>query len=201
MVGFLGPLIGGGVSLVSAIMNANAQKQANNINWSALQETKRQNRRNERLATADRADPYGNIIKYLEGVGFKYDLTPITQAILAAEQRERKANLEEDAPRNRAAAVRMDDRSKLADDEFEKRFNEFKYGSEPNRDAYVADATDDLLRSRRKGLDQASALLARQLIRTGGGSQIASVFKQADDAYAGSLDEVISKAGDLGEQR
>jgi len=196
----IGPLLGAGVSALSAILGAGASQRQANIDWLSLLETKRANRKSEQLARSDRGDAYGNVIRYIPGIGFKYDLTPITEAILGAEQRERYANLSQDAPRNRAAAERMDERSQMGDEEFTRAFNEYKYRPRGSEAESVTEATDDLLNSRRKGLDQAAALLAKQLMRTGGSSQIASVFKQADDAYAGSLQEAILKGKQIGRQ-
>jgi hypothetical protein len=197
----IGPLLAAAASLAGIGMQAGAQSDANNINWMNLFETKRSNRKAESLARATRRDAYGNELEYIEGIGWVPKLTDITKKILSAEQGERYRNLSEDAPRNRAAAVRMDKRSQMADDEFEKVFNEYKFRPRRDESSYIADTTQELLSSRRKGLDEAAALLAKQLMRTGGSSQLASVFKQADDAYAGSLAETMLKGKTLGRDR
>lgn len=196
----LGPLLGAGVGLASALLGSGAQRDANNINWMNLFETKRRNRETEKLAKSSRRDAYGNLLKYTPGVGWEIDLTPMTEAILGSQQKEELASLREDAPRNRAAAVRMDQRSQMADDEFEKVFNEYRYRPRRNEATEVNDATQTLLNARRKGLDEASALLARQLMRTGGSSELASIYKQANDQYAASLEDAMLRGKQLGRQ-
>lgn len=197
----IGPLLGALVSGAGIAAQAGAQQDANNINWMNLFETKRSNRKAESLARSTRRDAYGNELEYIEGLGWVPRLTESTKKILSGEQRERIKNLNEDAPRARASAVRMDKRSQMADDEFEKVFNEYKFRPKRNEEAYVSDTTQQLLNSRRKGLDEAAALLAKQLMRTGGSSQIANIYKQADDAYAGSLEETMLKGKMAGRQQ
>src|SRR5882672_5300317 len=110
---FIGPALGAGASLISAIMGANAAQGQANIDWQGLQETKRANKKSEDLARSSKRDAYGNLLKYTPGVGWEYDLTDITKSILSGEQTERRRNLLEDAPRARAANVRKDERSKM----------------------------------------------------------------------------------------
>lgn len=196
----LGAILGLIPAIAGVAMQGNAMANQNQINWAALNETKRSNRKTEELQRSTRRDAYGNAIKYTPGVGFEVDVTPITQAILGAEQREQFSSLSEDAPRNRAARVRQDERSKMADEEFERLFNEYRYRPKTSRAAARSQATQDLMQGRRKGLDEAANMLARQLMRTGGSSQLASVFKQADDAYAGSLGDVISQGRRVGDE-
>lgn len=190
----IGPLLGAGVSLAGILGQQQTARQANAINWRALMEQERMNRFNRQLATAPREDAYGNVINYTPGGGFDYDLTEATSRVLSGEQKERLANLLEDAPRDRMAAERMDRRSQMADDEFERLFNEYRFRPRETEDSFIADATQDALNSRRRGLDEAASLLSRQLLRTGGSSDLGRVFNMADEAYADSLGEVISGA-------
>jgi len=195
---FLGPLLGGGASLVSAILGAQSAQNEANINWASLQETKRRNREEEGLAKSDRRDAYGNKLHYEPGVGWTIDTTDLTNSILSGEQKQQRENLLEDAPRNRAANVRKDERSKMADSEFEKAFNEYKFKTPRSEAADVTDATTGLLNARKKGLDESGALLARQLIRTGQGSNLQGLYKSLGDQYAGSLEEAILKGKEVG---
>lgn len=194
---FLGPIAG----LGSSLFNMGQQRQANNINWRAVMETIRANRKREELERSTRGDAYGNKIVYTPGVGFEYQLTPTTKGVLDAEQRERLANLTKDAPRNRAAAERMDARSKAAGDEYTREFNKYKYRTEPSEEEYVADTRQTLLNSRKRGLDEAANLLAKQLLRTGSSSNIGRVYKDAADEYAKSLEDVNLNAKRLGGQQ
>lgn len=194
----IGPLLGALVSAGGLGLQGMGMKSANDVNWMNLFETKRANRKSEKLARSTKRDMYGNELEYIEGLGWVPHLTAMTQAILGAEQKETRANLEEDAPRNRKAAVRMDDRSKMADDEFEKTFNEFKYRPQFSEEAEISDATQQTLRDRKQGLDEAAGLLARQLIRTGGGSGLEAVYKKTGDMYADSLDEAMHNGRTIG---
>ena len=193
-----GPLIGGGVSLIGAIMNANAQKQQRDIDWMGLQETKRGNRKSEELARSTRTDPYGNKLIYKPGVGWTYDLTGITEQILSAEQGEKRRNLLEDAPRERAASVRRDNRSISADKDFERLSNEYRYRPKHSEAEEINDSTDLLLKSRKKGLDEAASVLARQLLRTGQGSNLEGLYKSTGNQYADSLEEAMMKGRSMG---
>lgn len=196
----LGPLLGAGAGLAGAFLNRDAQQDANNINWLNLFETKRRNRETERLAKASRRDAYGNLLEYIPGVGWVIDTTPMTEAILGASQKEELASLREDAPRNRAAAERMDARSQMADDEFERKFNEFRFRPRTTEAVEEFDATQTLLNARRKGLDESSAILGRQLLRTGGSSDLERVYKTANDQYAQSLVDAMLEGKRLGRQ-
>lgn len=194
----IGEVLGAGTSLIGAIMNANAAKRQADIDWMGLQETKRGNRKSEELARSTRTDPYGNKLIYTPGVGWTYDLTGITDQILSAEQGERRKNLLEDAPRERAAGVRRDNRSIAANADFERLMNEYKYRPQKSENAEIADSTDLLLKSRKKGLDEAAATLARQLIRTGGGSGLQGLYKDVGNQYADSMEEAMLKGRSLG---
>jgi hypothetical protein len=197
----IGALLSAGAGLFSSIMQAKAQQQANNINWQSVLETKRSNRKQEGLQTATRKDAYGNALVYTPGVGWEYDLTGSTRGILDAEQRERTANLTKDAPRNRAAAERMDERSQEANDAWKTAFNKYKYRTEPSEEEAIADTRQTLLNSRRRGLDEAANLLSKQLLRTGSSSNIGRVYKDAANQYADSLQDVDLKAKELGGQK
>lgn len=198
----LAAIAGVGLQGLQSLFNFGQQRQANNINWRAVMETIRANKKQEELATATRGDAYGNKLAYVPGVGFQYELTGSTKGILDAEQRERLANLTQDAPRNRAAAVRQDERSKTASDEYTKRFNKYRYRAEPSEEEYVADTRQTLLNSRKRGLDEAANLLAKQLLRTGGSSSnVAKVYKDAGREFADSLEDVNLKAKSVGKQQ
>lgn len=195
---FIGPLLGALVSGAGMMSQQGAARDANNINWANLFETKRANRATEGMAKSSRRDAYGNLLKYTPGIGWEIDTTPMTAAILEGQQTEDLASLTKDAPRNRAAAERMDTRSKMGADEFETKFNEFKYRPKTSEAADIADSTNTLLSARRKGLDEASAMLAKQLMRTGGSSELAGVYKQADDTYAQTLQDAMLEGKRLG---
>jgi len=200
MLPLIGALLSAGVSAAGIGMQASAQQDANAINWRNVLETIRANREREQMAQADRADAYGNKITYDDYSGFGFDLTPITEAILGAQQREQLASLREDAPRNRAAAERMDERSQLGDEQFRKVFNEYKYRPKANEQELVGDAQQLLLNSRSRGLAEAANTFARQLLRTGNTSNVSKVYKQAGDDYAASLSDAMLQAKRIGRE-
>lgn len=198
----IGPMLGAVTSLAGVLSQAGAQQDTNNLNWANLFETKRVNRKNEKLATATRKDANGNIVQFNDALGeWEIIPSPTTKQILEAEERETLKSLTEDAPRNRAAAVRKDERSKMGDEEFEKAFNEYKYRPKKSEAEYTGDAQRTLLLNREKGMSEASSVLARELMRTGNTSRLPEIYKAADDLYAGTLEEAMLKGKSLGMQQ
>jgi len=193
-------LLSAGIGGISAIANMGQQQQANNINWRAVLDSEANTRKQEELQTAPRGDALGNKLVYVPGQGWSYQLTPQSKSELSADQKERLASLTQDAPRNRAAAVRMDDRSKVAADDFEQEYNKYKYRPQDTEANYIANARTQLMNSRKEGLDSAANLLAQQLLRTGSSSNVGAVYKKAGDEFANSLADVNTKADQLGRQ-
>lgn len=95
----------------------------------------------------------------------------------------------------------MDERSKEADDQWQKVFNEYKYRTPPSEEQTVADTRQILLNSRKRGLDEAANLMAKQLLRTGSSSNIGKVYQQASDEYAKSLEGVNLNAKRIGREQ
>ena len=192
----MGEMLG---SVISAMLAASAQDNANQVNYANLAETKRSNKFKEDLSTSSQEDGFGNQIVYDPNArAWKIIKTPITNDILGAQQKEELASLTQDAPRNRADAVAKDRRAGMGADAFEEAFNNYRYRPVKSEGSYEADAVNDALTSRRAGLDQAASVLARQVLRAGNPSDYASVFRGADDAYAGSLDQAISRGKQTG---
>lgn len=207
----LGGLLGALMSGVGLAVNAGQQQTANAVNWRAVMEQIRANQAQEalakemfgeqkQLAEADRGDAYGNKITYDPYKGFEYDLTALTSAILNGQQHEQLTGLREDAPRQRAAAERMDDRSKMADTEFEKEFNNFRFRPQRNEGEYISDATTQALNARERGLSEAANEMAKQLLRTGNTSNVAKVYKESGDQYAKGLTDALLQAKQIGRQ-
>lgn len=196
----IGPLIGALVSAGGLGLQMGAQNDQNAINWRAVMETIRANREQEQLAKASREDVYGNKVNYREGGGFEMDLTPITEAILGNEQRERLFSLSKDAPRNRAAAERMDTRSQMADDEFKDVFNDYKFRPQRNEGEYIADAGTLLRGARDRGEAESANLIAKQLLRQGNTSNVGAIYKKASDNSAATLAETLINAKRIGRE-
>jgi hypothetical protein len=196
----LGPLIGGGVSLIGAILDSKEKKAARDLQFMSLMETKRANRQGEQLARATKRDALGNKMEYIAGVGWVPELTALTESILGEEQKENLAQLTEDMPRERAARRRRDVRSQGADTEFQRAFNDYKYRPQHTEAESVGDATTTLLNARKKGLNEAGGTLGRQLLRTGGGSGLEGLYRNVGNQYADSLEDAILKGKMLGKE-
>lgn len=175
-------LIGQGQQQDIAQANLNLQRQVANDNY--------------RLATASRGDPYGNSVNF-DGSGFNYDLTPLTQAIMDAQQNEQLRSVTQDATRNRDAAVRRDDRSQSADEMFQKLFAEFSNARRPNEKEAQADSTLRALDRHNSGGDDGRNDLAVQALRMGDRGAIDKI--NASGGGGGiSLAEVMAQGKDQG---
>lgn len=187
----IGAMLGALVSGLGIAAEAGAQGAQTNLGYQNLFETKRVNRKKEQLATADKVDARGNRLFYDPTFGWQIDLDPETKKILEAEDLETLLSLTEDATRNRDAAVRQDDRSKMAGDEFEKIFNEYKFRTPKSEAEYIGDAQREKLQARRKGSDEAAAGVNRALLRQGNSSNIPAVFKASRDAEAAEFEDAL----------
>lgn len=194
-------MFGAIASLAGVLAQAKAQRDANNTNLMNLHEQKRVNRKSEELATSSRTDAYGNKLEYIPGLGWRTQQTPTTKGILDAQQAEQLASLTKDAPRQRADADRKNKRAIAADEEFEKKFSEYKYRPQGSEAADISDAQQLLLSSRRKGIDEASGVLAKQLIRTGSSGQIPALLKQSGDMFADTLSDALLQGKQIGKQQ
>lgn len=190
-----------GLALAQMLFGLGAQQDQKALSWANLNETKRSNRSSEKLAKSARKDANGNIVQYNEATNeWETVLSPTSKQILEAENAETLASLTQDAPRNRRAAERMDERSIMADDEFEKVFNEYRFRPETSEAEYISDAQNTLLGGKREGLDEAASMLARQLIRSGNSGEIEGIYKSFDDNYADGLAEMLLQGKNAGKQ-
>lgn len=178
-------------SLLGIGAEAAAQNDQKNLGWANLFETKRTNRKKEKLATSTREDAYGNEITYDPVLGWQINNTPMTQDILDSEQAETLASLTEDAGRNRNQARRKEERSLAASDDFEYAYNNYKYRPRKTEAEFIGDATAEKMIARRKGADETSAAVNKALIRQGNSSAIPGVFKAARDAEADEFEEAL----------
>jgi hypothetical protein len=200
-------LLGAGVGLAQAGMSMSAQADARNLSYLNLFEQKRRAREEEALAKATRSDAFGNKVVYRPGVGFVTETTPLTAAILNAQQKEQLSQFRDDAPRMRDAALRMDKRSKNANEVFNKQFNEYQYGRKKTEEEYVAEAIRNAVDARRdNGGKDTSAVndISRLALRTGSApSELAGILKAAKGASSDeeTLAEAISRAKKEGKQQ
>jgi hypothetical protein len=188
-------------SILGIAAQANAQQQQQNLGYQNLWETERENRFRDKLTTSSQTDAQGNQVYYDPGLKqWKIKLTPTTKGIVDAQQLEQGKSLTEDAPRNRAAAVRKDKRSIAAADDFERAFNDYKYRPQKSEDDFIGDATREALLSRRAGASEAASAVNRSLLRTGNGSDIPAVFKAARDADAQEFEDTLLGAKRQGQK-
>lgn len=128
-----------GMGLFSEVF---ARKRQQALEQAALNETRRSNMAQEQLAKAGSIDANGNRVRYIDGIGFVSEPSAVTKNILDAGNREQLANLREDQPRERAAAVRRDNRSQSADKEYQDAFKRYQYG---NKRTEGQDVSDEVL--------------------------------------------------------
>jgi len=157
-------------------------------------------RQQQSLITAPRTDAYGNVTKYDPVRGWFTEKTPTSQAILDAEQVEQLLAAREDAPRNRAALERQDQRSIQANDAFEQAFNNYRYAPKRSEQDFIADAQRSAVQDRQQGLDRVGELVSRQALRAGGGNNAADFASAFRGLSEGAFDGVTSAAKRQGMQ-
>lgn len=202
----LGPILGAGVGIASIAAQRDAQRDQRNLGYLNLYEQKRQARERERLAKATRSDAYGNKVVYKPGIGFVTETTPLTAAILGAQQKEQLAQFRDDAPRVRAAAERTDKRAKQAGEVYDEKFNRYRYGNQKTEAEYVAEAVRDAAlnyKSKNRTSRNGSGTIARQAIRMGNTAELPKILAAArqQEQVGGTLAEAIASAKRLGKQQ
>jgi len=194
-----GPLIGGITGLIGAMMQAQAQAQANQMNWRNLQFQQQQANKGNRLATATRTDAYGNKMSYDELLNeWINQLTPTQESILKAGEQEQYRTLTEDATRQREARRAQEGRSKEAGKEFDKALVGYRYDQPPSEGKAQADLVQSLLINRQKGLGEGLKALTGQAQRLGRGADIPKLLQQADQLFGESLEDVTLKGKQAG---
>jgi hypothetical protein len=197
--------LGLGLSAFNAINSSSNLRDARNLGYANLFEQRRQAREREKLAKSTRTDAYGNTIRYIPGRGFVTETTPLTQAILNAQQKEQLAGFREDAPRARQAAERIDKRSRQAGELFDERFNEFRHKRRRTREEYEAEAIRDALDARRgrSRNDEALNALTRAALRQNNSAIIPNLVRNARNTATDSptLAEAIANAKRQGRQQ
>ena len=196
----IGALAGAAVGGLGAFLQYRAQQQANQIAYANLQFQRENAHEQNKLARSARTDVFGNRLKYVPGRGWVYDLTPQTQAITTAQQKEQLLNLTEDAERNREFRERQDEISKVGSEEFFKALNNYKFAPRPNEKAIQGDFTRLLNLNRRKGIDEAKGVLQRQALRLGRGGDIEKIIKEGDERFGETLEEAVLRGKTLGSQ-
>ena len=188
-------MIGALASLIGAMVTASAQNSAIASQERQAKEEldfqEEQAARQEKLQTATRTDAYGNKLTYDENTGFETILAPLIQSMLDATNEEQYKSIALDAPRNREARERQDERTKLADTAYKDAFADYQSRAPVDEGRAIADAAKQtaLLFG---GGQQGDGGAALQAIRSGvrapeptnqGGSagQLAAALMQAKD--------------------
>lgn len=191
-----GNAVGG---LIDGFMNRGQQRRANNIAMQNLIDQR--NARNEtmHLARSDRTDAYGNTVAYEEGRGFVTKLTPLQKAIMDAQQGEQLAGLKRDAPRQRAAAERMDARSQDTDAVFQQLMTDYNTADRTTQKEEEANSILLALEDRKVAPQQENSMNAAIRTgyapsKTGGGETLTAALMRAKQ---GGKDNFIRNDGAL----
>ena len=198
MVVPIGALIGGGVSLINAMMGMGANRSAQNLSYMNLYEQKRAAREREKLAKADREDAYGNKVIF-DGSGFRVKNTPLTAAILNSQQKEQLEQFRSDAPRDRDAANRLNERSKQADEVFKERFNDYRYKRTKSEGEYEAQQLQDTLKINKSRYSDEANQLIKAAMRTNNSGALKGIVNGLGKSNT-SLTEAIINSRKEGKQ-
>ena len=182
-------------------MNAGAKGDEQSLQRQALANQQKNARKQFQLATSTKTDPYGNKLIYTPGVGWHYDLTEMTQGLLASEQGENLKNLTEDAKRNRDFRARMDAMGREGEQEFENVLNEYRYGERPDEDQSIADLTREIMLARDRGSRETVQNVGRQAIRgLGNPNVLSTIMRQNQEGLGSSLEEAVLRGRRLGKE-
>jgi hypothetical protein len=198
-------MIGAFATGIGALVNAMTQSKAIRAQQEAAERElsfrRQQADREEQLQTADRVDAYGNKITYTPGIGYRTELAPIVQALLDLQQQEQLKSLREDAPRNRAARERQDERSKSADAEFQKRFKSLTQGRQKPKAEEQANSVIRALLTMDKGSTTTGADVPMLQALRSGNPQALQALSGGSGGGAKDLLRTIFAAEDEGLQR
>ena len=179
------------LGLGQMILDIGARKKQQALQQAALNETRRSNMESEKLAKAGQTDAMGNKIRYVEGLGFVSEASPIVKAILDAGAREQLANLREDQPRERAAAIRQDQRSQSADSAYGRAFDKYRFGNQPTESGAQSDEILATVADREYNPNGAQAL--DQALRTDN-PQLLRALYGSENGNKGSLTAALIRA-------
>lgn len=179
------------LGLGQTILNMGAEKKKQALAQASLNETRRSNMESEKLAKASQTDAMGNKVRYIDGIGWVSEASPIVKAILDAGAREQLTNLREDQPRERAAAIRQDNRSQTAGSAYSKAFDKYRYGKQPNEAEAQADEVLATVADRE--YNPASAGAFNQAIRTDN-PQLLRALYGSEQGNKGSLTAALIRA-------
>lgn len=186
------------------LFEINSQIAANNRNnvnaASSNAEMRARDAALQELLKSSKTDVYGNTTVYVDGVGFVSTASPIVQAILNAQTREQLSTLTEDAPKAREARNRKDARSKTADDQYQRVFNEVTSRYRKPSEEYEAESVLSALEDRKGVGNPVSAALVSQAIRSGNPAMV-SQLSAAGRGSGGSVRSTIQTGKDAGFSR
>ena len=191
--------LAGTLAQVSATNAANRQQY--NLGMANLREDKRNNRRMFDLATAPRKDADGNVTLYSPDSGFETLLAPLIQSIVNAQNEERYKSLAIDAPQQRAARKRKDNRSKQAGAIADELIEKYSRRQKPDKKALIA---DEIYRTFQRGTpsqqQQLPDLITRAM-RTGNNEALKAATMGNSGSNNASLVDAVAQAKLRGQQQ
>lgn len=197
----IAPIVGAGLGLIQALIAARQGQQANQLQQQNLQFQREQARRQERLATAARTDPYGNKTRYDDILNeWINELTPTQQQILRAGEREQLLSVTEDATRARDLRRGQAKRAGEAGKEFNRSLAEYRFRPPPSQGAVQDDIVRSLTLARQKGLGEGKKVLMGQAQRMGRGKDIPALMQAADRQFGENLEETTLRGKQAGQQ-
>ncbi len=174
-------MLGGIIGLVGAGLQAQAQQNQLEYEYSALNWQKERAVQQDWMAQAGRQDMYGNTTRYDSALNkWVVDLTPDQQSIRDAQQKEQLLQLTKDAPAARKIREAVQARAQMAKQPFHEAELGYQYDKPPEEGAIRSEltglmATNDMLKSK---ADQ--ALIIRQAARLGAGARATDIINETN---------------------
>lgn len=175
--------------LTNAIMGIGQSNANNQLLGMQISEAKDGRRKAERLARASMTDANGNTVRYNEGMNaWETEVAPLIKAILEAQNQEQYKTLTEDAPRQREARVRKDERSRTAGVEYDEQFAKRTNRNERSEGDFQADAVLSAARRR----DSIPPSLFASAIRTGNPDALQKLVAASRNQETSLSDDLIA---------
>jgi len=194
MIEMLGGILGAGASLAGGIMQAEAQDDANQMNWAVnvMNYQQRERERAEQIAMANKlraeqklgsTDIMGTRVKFVPGQGWVTTGTPQTQALIDAQRNEQMKQLNTDLPMARKVRernyVRGIEDEGMADTFRRQLANTYTPSDKPFE--------QDLLNAQLAGL--------RESQQDAGRRAFTQMFRTADNSRSGDIAAALSREG------
>lgn len=191
-----------GLSAAQLISQMIANKNSADLGNANLQFQRQNADKMFKLGTAGRTDAYGNKVRYSHGSNeWETLLDPFQKDIIDAGEKEQYASLTEDATRNRGIKRAAAERGRAVDQDFDAALAGHRY-DQPQSEVSIRDELQKLITgATSKGMRSNRSDIARQLIRSGGGSGVDKLYKDTNRSMGEQLAQTMLQArqGALGE--